>query len=571
MFRYLTNLNFSFQAIELNWKRNIMSSLAPLLPLPTRNIYNEPPVSYDVHTKERIELQYTLERMSTSCEDIPIVIGTKEYKTAAVQSQVMPFDHKHKIATFYHADRALIKLAMETATKAQKHWDKTSYLERFRIWEKASHLMKHQYRNELIASTMLGQGKTVIQAEIDAACELIDFMRWNPYFLIDFLNYQPYNPNPKLSRNIFKLRGIEGFVAAISPFNFTAIGGNLALTPALTGNSVVWKPSDTAMLSNWTIFKIMREAGLPPGVVNFVPSEGPVFGELVTQSSDLAGINFTGSVQTFQHLWKEVGKNVANYKNFPRLIGECGGKNYHFVHPSADHMTVVTATIRSAFEYSGQKCSACSRAYVPKSLWPKIKDDLLQFRSSLKITDVRDFTAFSSAVIDEKSFDRINDYLEHAEKTEYLQIIGGGRRDKSKGYFVEPTIIVTTNPEDKLMTEEIFGPILCIYVYDDDELLETMELVKESKYALTGAVFAQDMDFIRYAYDQFRMTAGNFHINDKSTGSVVGQQPFGGARHSGTNDKAGGPLYVLRWASAQTIKQTYVPLRDVFYPYMFNK
>lgn len=568
MFGYL---KISGQAIVLNLKRNVMSSMVPLLPLPTVKIYNEPAFSYEVNTKERILLEYTLERMSNSCEDIPIVIGTKEFKTDAARSQVMPFDHKNEIATFYHADKALIKLAIETATKAQTFWDRTSYQERFRIWEKATHLMTHKYRNELNASTMLGQGKTVIQAEIDAACELIDFMRWNPYFLMDFLNYQPFNPNPRLSSNVYNLRGIEGFVAAISPFNFTAIGGNLALTPALTGNSVIWKPSDTAILSNWTIFKIMREAGLPPGVVNFVPSEGPVFGESITQSSDLAGINFTGSVQTFQHLWKKVGKNISKYKNFPRLVGECGGKNYHFVHTSADRMSAVAATIRSAFEYSGQKCSACSRAYIPKSLWPEMKDDLLKLRFSLKFTDVRDFTAFSSAVIDEKSFDRINGYLEHAEKTDDVEIIGGGKRDKSKGYFVEPTIVVTTNPEDKLMTEEIFGPILCIYVYDDDDLFDAMELVKKSKFALTGAVFAQDMDFVRYAYDQFRMTVGNFNINDKSTGSVVGQQPFGGARQSGTNDKAGGPTYFLRWTSPQTIKQTYVPVRDVLYPYMSAK
>lgn len=553
----------------LNLRRNIMSTMDPLLPFQSIRIDNEPILSYDVRTKERTELEFTLDRMSNSCEDIPIVIGTKEYRTAAVQAQVMPSDHKKEIATFYHADKQLIKLAIETATKAQKRWDKTSFQERFRIWEKAADLMAHQFRQTLNASTMLGQAKTVIQAEIDAACELIDFMRWNSFYLMDFLSYQPYNPHPRLTKNTFKLRGIEGFVAAISPFNFTAIGGNLAFTPALTGNCVLWKPSDTAILSNWTIFKIMREAGLPPGVVNFVPSEGATFGEVITESPDLAGINFTGSVQTFQHLWKEVGKNVTNYKNFPRLIGECGGKNYHFVHASADAKSVVAATVRSAFEYSGQKCSACSRAYIPASLWSEIKEDLLQLRSHLKIADVRDFTAFSSAVIDEKSYDRINSYLEHAEKTDYLDVIGG-KREKGKGYFVEPTIIVTNNPEDKLMTEEIFGPILSIFVYNDDHLLDVMKLVKKSKFALTGSVFAQDMDFLKYAYDEFRMTAGNFYINDKSTGSIVGQQPFGGARQSGTNDKAGGPLYVLRWASPQTIKQTYVPIRDVFYPYMFQ-
>lgn len=567
MFRQLKLL---LQTNAINPRRNIMSTMDQILPLPSVRIYNEPILSYDVKTNERTQLEYTLDRLSNSCEDIPIVIGAKEYRTEAVQAQVMPFDHKKEIATFYHADKKLIKLAMETATKAQMRWDKTSFHERLRIWEKASDLMAKKFRQELNASTMLGQGKTVIQAEIDAACELVDFMRWNSFYLLDFLSYQPHSPHPRLTKNTFKLRGIEGFVAAISPFNFTAIGGNLALTPALTGNCVLWKPSDTAILSNWTIFKIMREAGLPPGVVNFVPSEGTTFGEIITQSPDLAGINFTGSAQTFQHLWKEVGKNISNYKNFPRLIGECGGKNYHFVHASADPKSVVAATVRSAFEYSGQKCSACSRAYIPISLWSEIKEDLLRLRSHLKISDVRDFTAFSSAVIDEKSYDRINGYLEHAEKSHQLDIIGGGKRDKGKGYFVEPTIIVTNNPEDKLMTEEIFGPILCIYVYNDDHLLDIMQLVKKSKFALTGAVFAQDNDFLKFAYDEFRMTAGNFYINDKSTGAVVGQQPFGGARLSGTNDKAGGPLYVLRWTSPQTIKQTYVPIRDVFYPYMLK-
>lgn len=446
---FLHYLKLSGRVAALNSKRNIMSAMNPQLPLPNKGIFNEPVLSYAQKTKERMQLEFTLERMSKSCEDIPIVIGTKEFRTEAIQSQAMPFDHQHKIATFYHADKSLIKLAMETATKAQKHWDRTSYQERFRIWEKAADLMTHQYRYELNAATMLGQGKTVIQAELDAACELIDFMRWNPYFLTDFLNYQPFSPNPELSKNTFRLRGIEGFVAAITPFNFTAIGGNLALTPALTGNCVVWKPSDTAMLSNWTIFRIMREAGLPPGVVNFVPSDGPTFGEMITQSPDLAGINFTGSVATFQNLWKEVGKNISNYKNFPRLIGECGGKNYHFVHPTADQITAVAATIRSAFEYSGQKCSACSRVYIPKSLWSGMRHNLLKLRSALKITDARDFTAFSSAVIDERSFDRINSYLDHAERTDTLQIIGGGHRDKSKGYFVEPTIVVTTDAEDR--------------------------------------------------------------------------------------------------------------------------
>jgi 1-pyrroline-5-carboxylate dehydrogenase len=335
------------------------------------------------------------------------------------------------------------------------------------------------------------------------------------------------------------------------------------------GNSVLWKPSDTAILSNWTIYEIMREAGVPEGVVNFIPADGPVFGDNITKSPYLSGINFTGSVPTFNRLWRQVGENINNYKNFPRLIGECGGKNYHFVHNTADVETVVTATIRSAFEYCGQKCSACSRCYFPESLWPQIKEGLIREQARLKVGDVSDFSTFMGAVIDDKAFNRIKGYIEHAKKSNSLSIVAGGEYDDSKGYFIQPTIVQTTNPKDKIMTEEIFGPVLTVYVYKDSNLDETMKLVGESTaFALTGAVFSQDQAFLNRAFEEFKMTAGNFYVNDKSTGSVVGQQPFGGGRMSGTNDKAGGPHYVTRWATVQSVKETFVPLRDIDYPYM---
>lgn len=332
---------------------------------------------------------------------------------------------------------------------------------------------------------------------------------------------------------------------------------------------MLWKPSDTAILSNWAIYEIMREAGVPEGVVNFVPADGQVFGDTITASPYLSGINFTGSVPTFNRLWRQVGENISNYKNFPRLIGECGGKNYHFVHPTSDVETVVTATIRSAFEYCGQKCSACSRAYMPESLWPKIKEGLLREREKLKMGDVSDFSTFMGAVIDDKAFNRIKSYIDHARNSSDLEILGGGKYDDSKGYFIEPTIVQTKNPKDKIMVEEIFGPVLSIYVYKDSKLDETMNLVGSStEFALTGAVFGQDQAFLDRALDEFKMTAGNFYVNDKSTGSVVGHQPFGGGRMSGTNDKAGGPHYVTRWTTVQAIKETFVPLRDIDYPYM---
>ncbi|KRT84395.1 hypothetical protein AMK59_1075 [Oryctes borbonicus] len=546
-----------------------LASVVPELKVDDFNVKNEPVYQYLKGSRERVELEKALKDTAAKTEDIPIVIGDKEYKTNDVRYQVMPHDHKKKLAKFYYADTKLINKAIDVAVETQKKWDRVPIPERLKIWEKAASLMAGKYRQTLNAATMLGQAKTIIQAEIDSAAELVDFFRLNAYFLKEATKYQPISEDPKVTKNTMRYRGIDGFIAAVSPFNFTAIGGNLAYTPALMGNAVLWKPSDTAMLSNWNIFKICREAGVPPGVVNFIPADGPVFGDAITASKYLAGINFTGSVPTFTRLWTQVGQNINKYINFPRLIGECGGKNYHFVHPSADVETVVNGTIRSAFEFCGQKCSACSRMYVPESLWGKVKKSLLEKRSQLKIGDPTDYKSFTSAVIDDKAFKRIKSYIDHAKSSPNLEVIGGGKCDDSTGYFIEPTIVEAKDPKDKIMVEEIFGPVLTVYVYKDADLDKTLELVGNSTaFALTGAVFAQDKKFLERAIDELKMTAGNFYINDKSTGSVVGQQPFGGARLSGTNDKAGGPHYVLRWGNPQAVKETFVPLKDISYPYM---
>ncbi|KAL7734293.1 hypothetical protein ACLKA6_010634 [Drosophila palustris] len=533
------------------------------------NVVNEPILTYCKNSEERKAIQQALKATASKCEEVPIVIGGKEYKTDQVMHQVMPHDHQHKLAKFYYADKKLLEKAIKTAVEVQPKWDRVPLSERLKIWERAADLMAGKYRQDLNSATMLGQAKTVIQAEIDAAAELIDFLRIHAYFLKECVKYQPISEDIKVTKNSMRYRGFDGFIAAVSPFNFTAIGGNLAYTPAMMGNAVLWKPSDTALLSNWRIFNIMREAGVPDGVVNFVPADGPVFGDTITASPHLAAINFTGSVPTFSRLWKQVGNNIEKYNNFPRLIGECGGKNFHFVHSSADVESVVTSTIRSSFEYSGQKCSACSRMYVPESLWPKIKEGLVCEVQKLKIGDVQDMSTFTSAVIDDKAFKRITGYIEHAKSSPNLEIIAGGTYSDSKGYFINPTIVVSKDPKDRIMTEEIFGPVLTIYVYKEADLSKTMQLVNSStQFALTGAVFGQDEDFIKCAMEEFKMAAGNFYINDKSTGSVVGQQPFGGGRKSGTNDKAGGPHYILRWTSPQSIKETFVPLRDINYPYM---
>lgn len=567
----VTMLTLCRQALICSSQKVTARCIGTIVPVPAPpdfQLENEPVLSYKKGSPERAELEKVLDKMANDCEEVPLVIGDKEIKSDLCRYQVMPHNHKAKVAKYYWATPDLVKKAIDVAVKAQREWEKCPIEKRLEIWLRAADLMAKKYRQHLNAATMLGQSKTVIQAEIDSAAELIDFFKMHGYFVKDALKYQPISPN-KDTLNSMRYRGMDGFVAAVSPFNFTAIGGNLSYTPALMGNAVLWKPSDTALLSNWWIFKICREAGVPPGVVNFVPCDGPVFGDTITASPYLSGINFTGSVPTFNRLWMQVGQNLGKYKNYPKLIGECGGKNYHFVHPSADVESVANGTIRSAFEFNGQKCSACSRMYVPESLWDKVREGLLSIRKGLKLGDVRDFSVFTGAVIDANAFKRISGYINHAKNSPNLEIIGGGGYDDSRGYFIEPTIVQSKDPKDKIMTEEIFGPVLSIYVYKDSKLDETMKLVESSTpYALTGSIFTQDEQWAKKALEEFKYTAGNFYVNDKSTGSVVGQQPFGGSRMSGTNDKAGGPHYALRWASPQAIKETFVPLREFDYPYM---
>lgn len=548
-----------------------LGSVLPDVKADDFSVKNEPILGYLKGSKERVELEKALQQISSSCEDVPIVVGDEEIRTNLVKHQVMPHNHSQKIAQYYYATPEVIKKAIKVSVAAQKTWDNVPFQERFNIWQKAADLMANKYRMLLNAATMLGQSKNAMQAEIDSAAELIDFFRFNAYNAKELLSYRPISENPKVTLNSMRYRGLEGFVAAVSPFNFTAIGGNLAYTPALMGNSVLWKPSDTALLSNYIIFKIMKEAGLPPGIVNFVPADGPVFGDNTTTSKDLAAINFTGSVATFNHLWKQVGNNIDIYKSYPRLIGECGGKNYHFIHPSADVLNVVVSTIRSAYEYCGQKCSACSRMYVPESLWPKIKEGMISARNEIKVGDPTQYDTFMGAVIDGKAFERLSGAIARAKKTEGLKIIAGGTYDDSKGYFIHPTIVESKNPKDDIMVNELFGPVLGVYVYKDKDVYPTLELVGNSTpYALTGAIFGKDLEFLKKAATELKQTAGNFYINDKSTGSVVGQQPFGGARKSGTNDKAGGPHYVLRYASPISIKETFVPYKEWKYTYMEN-
>lgn len=531
-------------------------------------VKNEPILGFKEGSPERKDLQQALESLKDKTEEIPCVVGDEQVWTKDIRYQLSPFNHSHKVAKFCYADKELINRAILASVAARKEWDLKPVQDRAQILFKAADVISGPKRAEVLAKTMIGQGKTVIQAEIDAAPELIDFFRFNAKHAIELQAQQPLDAPG--STNTMLYRGLEGFVAAVAPFNFTAIGGNLAGTPALMGNVVLWKPSDTAMSASYAVYKILRECGMPPNIIQFLPADGPVFGDAITASEHLAGINFTGSVPTFKRLWKQVGENLDRYRTFPRIAGECGGKNFHFVHKSANVQSVVMGTIRSAFEYGGQKCSACSRMYVPDTLWPQIKQELLSVHKEIKMGDpVEDFSTFFSAVIDDKSFGRIRKWLEHAKSSQNLKIIAGGNCDDKKGYFVEPTIIETKDPQDAIMKEEIFGPVLTVYVYPENNYKEVLHLIDNtSPYALTGAVFAQDKNVIDEAAKALRNAAGNYYVNDKSTGSIVAQQPFGGARASGTNDKPGGPHYVLRWTSPQVVKETHVPLTDWKYPYM---
>jgi len=530
-------------------------------------VYNEPVKQYLPGSGERQALEEELNRQLARVEDIPLIIGGRELRTPDQGKVVCPHDHAKTLAVFSNAGTPEVEQAIAAALKAKPAWEAMPWQDRASIFLKAADLISRKYTYLLNAATMLGQSKNAFQAEIDATCELVDFFRFNAGFMEEIYSRQPLSEKGFWNRTEY--RALEGFVFALTPFNFTAIAGNLCGAPALMGNTLVWKPSSTAVLSGYYIMKILKEAGLPDGVINFIPGKGAVVGEVVLNHRELAGIHFTGSTQVFRTLWKKVGQNINLYKSYPRLVGETGGKDYIFMHPSADIAQVVTAAVRGAFEYQGQKCSACSRMYVPRSAWKDMEEILRATVESITMGSVTEFRHFMNAVIDEAAFDHAKGFIDRAKTSDKAHILAGGKTDKSRGYFIGPTVIVTQDPYYESMTEEIFAPILTLYVYEDEDLDPALDLVdRTSAYALTGAVFASDRQAIGHMTAKLTHSAGNFYINDKPTGAVVGQQPFGGARASGTNDKAGSLLNLLRWTSARTIKETFVPPEHYSYPFM---
>ncbi len=532
-------------------------------PMPT----NEPVLTYLKGSPERVALEKELERQKSIELDIPLIIGGKEIRTGNTGKVVMPHDHHHVLATYHKASPKEVKMAIDAAMKARKQWSETDWTVRASILLKIAELISTKYRAVMSAATMLGQSKNIYQAEIDGVCELIDFLRYNAHFASEIYSFQPKSAKGQI--NTVEYRGLEGFVFALTPFNFTSIASNLNMSPVLMGNVTVWKPSTTAILSNYYLMQIYKEAGLPDGVVNFIPGQGSVIGKEIFASKHLAGVHFTGSSATFNTLWRQVGENIGHYVSYPRLVGETGGKDFIFVHPSADPKDVSTAAFCGAFEFQGQKCSAASRMYAPKSLWKEILAGIKDFAKEVKMGDVCDPQNFINAVIDEASFDNIKSYIDYAKKAKDAKVVVGGKCDKSKGYFVEPTVIETSNPRFKSMEEEIFGPVLTVYVYDDKDVNKAVELCDgTSPYGLTGAVFGKDRMAVQAIADKLRYAAGNFYINDKPTGAVVGLQPFGGSRASGTNDKAGGEFNLIRWAIPRAIKETLVPARGYKYAYM---
>ena len=531
---------------------------------------NEPIQSYLVGSKERELLMMELERQSNLEVEIPLIIGGKEIHTGNVGKVVMPHNHKHVLAKYHKAREVDVKSAIDTALAAKEQWLELSWVERASIMFKAAELISKKYRYVLNAATMLGQNKNVFQAEIDAACETIDFLRFNAHYVSQIFLSQPSIGHDNINR--LEYRPLEGFVFTLSPFNFTAIASNLNASVAIMGNTTVWKPATTSLLSSYYLMKIFQEAGMPPGVINFIPGSGSMIGDIVLNHRDLAGIHFTGSTNVFNHLWKSVGNNVENYKSYPKLVGETGGKDFIFAHNSANPVELATAIVSGAFEYQGQKCSAASRAYIPESMWEETKKLILEKVSNMKIGTVTDLNNFVNAVIDENSFDNIMSFINFAKEATDAKIICGGEGDKSVGYFVKPTIIETTNPNFKTMNEEIFGPVMTIYVYEDDKFEETLKICDStSPYALTGSIFSNDKYVTIKACKILRYAAGNFYYNDKPSGAMVGLQPFGGARASGTNDKAGSYLNLLRWTSPRTIKETLVPPTDFKYSYMTDQ
>ncbi|HLN53753.1 MAG TPA: L-glutamate gamma-semialdehyde dehydrogenase [Lentimicrobium sp.] len=528
---------------------------------------NEAVKNYLPGSREKKELQAELDIFSNNVIDIPLIIGGKEIRTGKTDKVVMPHDHGHVLATYHKASEKEVKLAIDAALKAHKEWESVSWVERVSVTLKIAELLATKYRARINAASMLGQSKNVFQAEIDGACETIDFLRFNAHYISDIYNEQPHSDPGIINR--IEYRPLEGFILSITPFNFTSIASNLNLSPVLMGNVSLWKPATTSILSNYVLMEVFREAGLPDGVVNFIPGPGSVVGNAAFSDRNFAGLHFTGSNATFNNLWQLTGKNLANYKSYPKIVGETGGKDFILVHPSADVDEISTALVRGSFEYQGQKCSASSRAYIPESIWPKVKERVGEMLSQIKIGDVRDFGNFMNAVIEESAYDRIIDYINKTKKSNDARVIFGGTGDKSKGYFIEPTVIQVTDPHYITMEEEIFGPVLSVFVYKDNKYFETVKLVDEtSPYGLTGSIFAHDRHVLHQTSEALKYSAGNLYYNDKPTGAVVGQQPFGGARQSGTNDKAGSYLNLLRWTSPRTIKETLRPPTDFKYPFM---
>jgi 1-pyrroline-5-carboxylate dehydrogenase len=528
---------------------------------------NEPVYSFAPGSPEKEALKAQLKKMLGETMEIPLIIGGKEMKTGNLADIRCPHDHHHLLGRYHKAGPEEIETAVAEAKKAWRDWSEMDWISRASVFLRAAELLATKYRDVLNASTMLGQSKTPHQAEIDAACELIDFYRYNPYYMNQIYTEQPDSSGA--CWNYVEYRALEGFVFAVTPFNFTSIAGNLPTSPAMMGNVVLWKPASSAVYSAYFCMQLWKEAGIPDGVINFIPGPGRYVGDPVLEKADLAGVHFTGSTAVFQSMWKTIGGSIMNYRSYPRIVGETGGKDFVFVHASADIEATVTALVRGAFEYQGQKCSAASRAYIPQNLWPSLKENLLDQVKTIKMGDITDFSNFMGAVIDKPAFDSIVEYIEYAKNAPDAEIIAGGGYDDTKGYFIEPTVVLTSDPKFKLMEEEIFGPVLTVYVYPENEFLKTLEMCDAtSPYALTGAIFANDRKAVTEASRVLRHSAGNFYINDKPTGAVVGQQPFGGARGSGTNDKAGSYLNLLRWVSARTVKENLNPPKDYRYPYM---
>jgi len=529
---------------------------------------NEPVHQYAPGSEEKARLKAKLKELSSQELEIPVVIGGKEVYTGQTAQSVMPHNHSHVLATYHMAGEKEVRAAIEAALEARKEWSRTPWETRVAVIKKAAYLISTRYRERMNAAAMLGLGKTAYQSEIEAVCELCDFLNFNSQFLYQLYAEQPpYSPYG--TWNCLEHRPLEGFVFAATPFNFLAIAGNLPTSPALMGNVVLWKPASSAVYPAYHLMQILQEAGLPDGVINFIPGKGSVVGPMVMADPHLAGVHFTGSTPAFQDMWRTIGTNIEKYHSYPRIVGETGGKDFIVLHQTADIDAAVAATVRGAFEYQGQKCSAASRVYIPKGLYQEYKDKLLAEVSTLKMGDVQDFTNFVNAVIDKAAFDKIKGYLDYVKESSQATILAGGEADDSVGYFIQPTVIETEDPHFKTMVEEIFGPVITLYAYEDGEYEKALHLCDEtSPYGLTGAVFARDRQAIAQASDILSQAAGNFYINDKPTGSIVGQQPFGGSRASGTNDKAGSIFNLMRWVSQRAVKENFDPPRDYRYPFL---